>query len=211
MERMAGVPMDEFDTIRGQGVDGELVMRRAVKVWMEAMLVHGTFHGDLRAGNLWVLDDGRVTFLDFGIMGELTAEWQTVIQSLFRATMFGTNFAGLARAFKDVGAFPEDVGTDEEVGARLEMVMGPLLDQGLSDVSIGAVLKIFIDMMEQYSGGAGAPKELVLLMKQMLYIERYSKVLAPDWTIARDVFLVRNVFPDETTARIRELGLTVPA
>ena len=33
--------------------------------------VHGCFHGDVHAGNLWVLDDGRATYLDFGIMGEV--------------------------------------------------------------------------------------------------------------------------------------------
>jgi len=60
--------MDEFDTIREQGVDGELILRRGVKVWMEAAMVHGPFHGDVHAGNLWVLDDGRATYLDFGIM-----------------------------------------------------------------------------------------------------------------------------------------------
>ena len=54
-----------------QGIDGELVLRRGVKVWIEAALVHGPFHGDVHAGNLWVLDDGRSTYLDFGIMGEL--------------------------------------------------------------------------------------------------------------------------------------------
>jgi predicted unusual protein kinase regulating ubiquinone biosynthesis (AarF/ABC1/UbiB family) len=165
MQRMTGVPMDDFGTIRDRGVDGELVMRRAVKVWMEAAMVHGTFHGDLHAGNLWVLDDGRVTFLDFGIMGRLTPAWQAVVRALFGATMFGTDFTDLARAFKDVGAFPEDVGTDEEVGGRLQLLMEPLLDQGLADVSVGAVLTLFIDMMEQNTGGAGTPKELVLLMK----------------------------------------------
>ena len=77
MERMYGMPMDDFDAIAGRGIDGELVLRRGVKVWMEAALVHGPFHGDVHAGNLWVLDDGRAAYLDFGIMGELPpAEWR---------------------------------------------------------------------------------------------------------------------------------------
>jgi predicted unusual protein kinase regulating ubiquinone biosynthesis (AarF/ABC1/UbiB family)/predicted transcriptional regulator len=210
MERMSGVPMDEFDTIRERGANGELIMRRGVKAWMEAMMVHGPFHGDLHAGNLWVLDDGRVTFLDFGIMGELSEDWKGVAKALFRATMFGTDFSNLARAFKNVGAFPEDIATDEEMGQRLQMVIAPMLDQGLSEVSVGQVLKIFIDMMDQFSGGAGAPKEMLLLMKQLLYLERYSKELAPEWTIAKDLYLVKNIFPEQVAAKIDELGIALP-
>ena len=51
--------MDEFDAIREHGVDGELVLRRGAKTWIEAVAIHGPFHGDMHAGNLWVLDDGR--------------------------------------------------------------------------------------------------------------------------------------------------------
>ena len=71
MERLFGTPMDRFADVRARGIDGELVLRRGLKVWMEAALVHGPFHGDVHAGNIWVLDDGRAAYLDFGIMGEL--------------------------------------------------------------------------------------------------------------------------------------------
>ena len=71
MERLFGTPMDRFADVRARGFDGELVLRRGLKVWMEAALVHGPFHGDVHAGNIWVLDDGRAAYLDFGIMGEL--------------------------------------------------------------------------------------------------------------------------------------------
>ena len=32
--------------------------------------MHGLFHGDMHAGNLWLLDDGRLGILDFGVVGE---------------------------------------------------------------------------------------------------------------------------------------------
>jgi predicted unusual protein kinase regulating ubiquinone biosynthesis (AarF/ABC1/UbiB family) len=207
MERMRGVPMDEFDVLRARGVDGELVLRRCVKAWMEALMVHGPFHGDIHAGNLWVLDDGRATFLDFGIMGELTDGWKQLLRDLFATTMIDNDFSRLARAFKRVGAFPEDIGTDEEVGMRIGMLFGPMLDLGLSAVSLGAVLKAILSMMEQFAGST--PRELVLITKQLLYFERYARTLAPDWVLARDLFLVKNVLP-EAANRAAGLGVTFP-
>src|SRR3546814_16739672 len=76
MERVSGIPMDRFDLIAERGIDGKDVLRRGAKVWAEAVMVHGPFHGDMHAGNIWVLDDGRGCYLDFGIMGELTGDWQ---------------------------------------------------------------------------------------------------------------------------------------
>jgi len=208
MERMSGVPMDEFDTIRERGVDGELVLRRGVKVWMEAAMVHGPFHGDVHAGNLWVLDDGRATYLDFGIMGELTDEWKGLIRDLFYTSMIDGDFSRIARAFKRVRAFPEDIGTDEEVGVRMQMAFGPMLDVGISSVSLGDVFKSIVQMMEQY--GVPSPQELMLVTKQLLYFERYAKVHAPNWALARDVFLVKNIFPEEAAKKAADLGLDFP-
>ncbi|MGI8661905.1 MAG: ABC1 kinase family protein [Acidimicrobiales bacterium] len=208
MERMVGVSMDDFGSIREQGVDGELVLRRGVKVWMEAAMVHGPFHGDVHAGNLWVLNDGRATYLDFGLMGELPDAWKDLIKDLFFTSMIDGDFARIARAFKRVGAFPEDVGSDEEVGSRMQLVFGPMLDVGLSSVSLGDVFKGIFQMMESY--GVASPQEMVLIVKQLLYFERYAKALAPDWALARDLFLVKNIFPAEAAAKAAELGVSFP-
>jgi predicted unusual protein kinase regulating ubiquinone biosynthesis (AarF/ABC1/UbiB family) len=208
MERMAGVPMDEFDTIRERGVDGAMILRRGVKVWLEAATVHGPFHGDVHAGNLWVLDDGRATYLDFGIMGELTDEWKQLMKDLFFTSVIDGDFTRVARAFKRVGAFPDDIGTDDEVGMRMQMAFGPMLDVGLSQVSLGDVFKSIVQMMEGYD--VPSPQELVLVTKQLLYFERYAKVHAPDWAMARDLFLVRNIFPAEAAAKAAELGVVFP-
>ena len=208
MERMSGTPMDEFETLIERGVDGELVLRRGVKVWMEAAMVHGPFHGDVHAGNLWVLDDDRATYLDFGIMGELSDEWKQVLRAMFMTSMIDGDYRRIARAFKDVGLFAEDIGTDEEVGMRMQLAFGPMLDVGIAQVSLGDVFKSIVQMMEQMSGSS--PRELMLVTKQLLYFERYAKVLAPNWVMARDLFLVKNIFPDEVAQKVAETGVTLP-
>ena len=45
-----------------------------MRAWFQCMILHGFFHGDVHAGNLMALDDGRVGFLDFGIVGRFTRE-----------------------------------------------------------------------------------------------------------------------------------------
>ena len=209
MERMYGFPLDDFDTLRARGLDGPLILRRGVKVWLEAALVHGPFHGDVHAGNLWMLDDERLAFLDFGIMGELEDDWKQLLRDQFHTTMLDNDFSRIARAFKRVGAFPEDTGTDEEVGMRMELVFTPMLDAGLSDVNLGELLQSIFSLMDQYSK-EGTPRELVLVIKQLLYFERYAKELAPEWLMFRDLYLVKNILGEPAQKAIAERGLELP-
>lgn len=208
MERVSGTPMDEFETLKARGVDGELVLRRGAKVWVEAVALHGPFHGDMHAGNIWVLDDGRGAYLDFGIMGELTDEWKQLVRDLFYTFMIDNDFTRIARAYRRLGVFPEEAGTDEEVGQRLAMVMIPLLQSGMGDVNMGELMTTTLEMMRQQGGVS--PKELMLVTKQLLYIERYVKGLAPDYLLAQDLFIAKNLFPEEVAAKAAERGITFP-
>jgi predicted unusual protein kinase regulating ubiquinone biosynthesis (AarF/ABC1/UbiB family) len=207
MERMTGIPMDEFDSIRSRGFDGELIIRRGAKAWLEAVVIHGPFHGDMHAGNLWVLEDGRSSFLDFGIMGEVPDEFKSLIKDLFYTFIFDQQFARIARAYKNLGIMNDDMGTDEEVGQRIQMVVAPMLGR-MSTLSIGDFIVSSMEMMKQF--GLQAPPEMVLFSKQMLYMERYIKGLAPDWQLTSDPFLVKNIFPAEAAARAAELGMVFP-
>lgn len=207
MERMSGVPMDQFEALAAQGIDGELTLRRGIKVWIEAALLHGPFHGDVHAGNLWVLDDGRATYLDFGIMGELPEQWRAALADILYTAMIDQDYARVVRAYQRVGVMPADV--DPEVaGPAIAMVMEPLLSQGIGEVSLGEQLKSNMELAEQY--GAIVPRELILVAKQLLYFERYSKVLAPDYVMARDLYLLKNVFPTDVAAAAAERGITLP-
>lgn len=207
MERMSGVPMDEFDIIAERQIDGELVLRRGIKAWVEAALVHGPFHGDVHAGNLWVLDDGRATYLDFGIMGELPDNWRDTLRDILYTSMIDQDYSRVVRAYQKVGVLPAEV--DPEVaGPQIAMVMEPMLNQGIGSVSLGETLKSNMELAEQF--GATTPRELVLISKQLLYFERYSRVLAPDYVLARDIFLLKNIFPAEVAQVAAERGITLP-
>jgi predicted unusual protein kinase regulating ubiquinone biosynthesis (AarF/ABC1/UbiB family) len=207
MERMTGIPMDEFDAIREMGFDGEMIIRRGAKTWLEAVVVHGPFHGDMHAGNLWVLQDGRASYLDFGIMGEVPDEYKSLIKDLFYTFIFDQQFARIARAYKHLGIMSDEMGTDEEVGQRIQMVVAPMLGTS-STMSLGDFIMSSLEMMKQF--GLTAPSEMVLFSKQMLYMERYIKGLAPNWQFASDPYLVKNIFPEEAETRAKELGITFP-
>jgi predicted unusual protein kinase regulating ubiquinone biosynthesis (AarF/ABC1/UbiB family) len=90
---------------------------------------------------------------------------------------------------------------------RIQMVVAPMLGKS-STMSLGDFIMSSLDMMKQF--GLTAPREMVLFSKQMLYMERYIKGLAPDWQFASDPFLVKNIFPEDAEKKAAELGMVFP-
>jgi predicted unusual protein kinase regulating ubiquinone biosynthesis (AarF/ABC1/UbiB family) len=199
------VPLDRIDP--RSGVDTELLIRRVVKVWLEALAVHGPFHGDVHAGNVWLLDDGRVSFLDFGIVGELSEEWRQLFRDVFRTSVIDADYRRVVRDFRRVGVLPPEA-DEAQLAMVVEAMFAPLLDRGLSEVGLGDVLRSLFTVLQQF--GVSTPEELLLVTKQLVYFEGYSKVLAPSYVMARDPYLVRNLFPDEVAAKVAASGVTLP-
>jgi predicted unusual protein kinase regulating ubiquinone biosynthesis (AarF/ABC1/UbiB family) len=175
---------------------------------MEAALVHGPFHGDVHAGNIWVLDDGRAAYLDFGIMGELPEAHRQALRDAQYSVMIDGDYSRIVRAWQRIGILSHDVGPVDEVGARLKAVLDPMFDMALGEVSLAFVLRRQLELQHEY--GARAARELVLVSKQIMYFERYAKELAPDYNMGRDLFLMKNVFPEAVARLVAERGITFP-
>ena len=71
MERLDGFRFEDVAGMKDAGVDTEAVVRTGMIGFIEGAMIHGIFHGDLHGGNLFVLPDGRIALLDFGITGRL--------------------------------------------------------------------------------------------------------------------------------------------
>ncbi len=64
-------------------LEGEAAMNKVIAATYAQVFEHGFFHGDPHPGNLLVLDDGRLCYLDFGISGHLTGEMQDTLVQIF--------------------------------------------------------------------------------------------------------------------------------
>ena len=208
MERMRGVPLDRF--VAGpDGIDeARMLIRRGVKVWLESVIVHGPFHGDVHAGNLWVLDDGRIAMLDFGIVGVLPETWRSILSDMFRATLIDGDFARVARGIRSLGYATDYEVDDDQLGMQVATALALILGRDLGELKLSELIMALIQLGKQW--GVASPEELVLFGKQLGYFERYATALAPGWVIGQDLYLFKNVFPEAVAEKVQELGITMP-
>jgi predicted unusual protein kinase regulating ubiquinone biosynthesis (AarF/ABC1/UbiB family) len=183
MTFVEGTTIDAVDHLRAQGHDLEDVLRCAIRAWVEAALVHGHFHGDVHAGNLLVTPSGEVAMLDFGIVGHLDERVRDALREALPALLIERDFERTVRAIFELGIVRRPI--DVSAASRdLDALVTPLLARGLSDIDYAEVLGQVLRVATRY--GVRLPKELVLVIKQLLYFERYSKALAPDYAVLAD-------------------------
>lgn len=96
------------------------------------------------------------------------------------------------RALFELGAAtrPVDVG---QATTDVEALVTPLLTTTLSDISFGEILSQVLRVATRHR--VRLPREMVLLVKQLLYFERYAKELAPNYKILADPEILRFLVP----------------
>lgn len=193
MERIHGHSIDDTDGLRATGFDLPGLLKRGVRAWMEAALEHGFFHGDVHAGNLMVDTDGTLVFLDFGIVGHLDDRTRDIIRHGLPALLVDGDFVQVASAIYALGAVLKPVDL-ERASADIAELVQPILAKPLSEISYGQVLIDIVRVGTRYD--VRLPRELVLVAKQLLYFERYAKLLAPQWSILDDPELLGFLFDD---------------
>lgn len=139
-------------------------------------MINGIFHGDLHGGNLFVMEDGRTALFDFGITARMSDFHRKAFLKLLMAGTTGNPVAQLA-ALRDLGALPPD--TDlEAVVADLGLEGTPVDPTTLSAEELVSELQRVVKLLLGY--GARMPKELMLFVKNMVFLDGAIATLAPD-------------------------------
>ena len=102
MEYFKGVALTDLDAIKGVSRgDPESTLVNALNVWFGSVLACESFHADVHAGNLIVCEDGKVGFIDFGIVGSRGDLWSH--PGVFQATA-ARDYNRMALALETMGA-----------------------------------------------------------------------------------------------------------
>jgi ubiquinone biosynthesis protein len=204
MERLQGFNFDDVEGMQAAGIDTEQVIKAGMISFMEGALIHGIFHGDLHGGNLFVLSDGRTALLDFGIVGRLSTKRRLAFMRL----MLGATTNDLhsqVSALRDLGALPSD--TDIDAVIRDLGLDQPTIDPtSLDGEELVAEVQRIVKALLAY--GAKLPKELMLYIKNMVFLDGAIARLAPNLDIIGELTNISMTFMQRHGARLsEELGV----
>ena len=204
MERLSGFAFDDVEGMRAAGIDTHALLQAGLIASLEGAMIYGVFHGDLHGGNLVVQPDGTTALFDFGMTGRLT-EFQRV--AFMRLLMFGTTGDQRAQlaALRDLGAFPPDVDL-EQLAVDLQ-IDGPVKDP--TQMSADDLMLEMREVTKKLlAHGARVPKELMLFVKNTMFLNSATAVLAPDLDMIQQMMAIYMYFASTHGDRIlREVGI----
>jgi predicted unusual protein kinase regulating ubiquinone biosynthesis (AarF/ABC1/UbiB family) len=172
MERFRGWRIDDVAAVRASGFDVESLLLQGIRAWFQPLLARGFFHGDVHAGNFMLLDDGRIGFLDFGIVGDLRgADRQGVLD--FVVGFQQRDFVRVAGAMLAMGAGAEGKNIDAAVlGKDMEAALAPAIDPD-GGFDLRDLVPALIRSARKH--GLRMPRDLVLVTKQLVYLDRVTR------------------------------------
>ncbi|MBA3817678.1 MAG: AarF/ABC1/UbiB kinase family protein [Deltaproteobacteria bacterium] len=199
MERFVGLRVDKFDEIKSRGIDGESKLVDGLRAWFQCVVFYGFFHGDVHAGNLMLLDDDTIGFLDFGIVGRFDEKARYLVTDYMIAFASG-NYKRLAEIIIEMAGKPANLDMDAFVG-DLGETYRPLLTLSFGQVNYAEFLPGIQRTATRHR--MRMPNEFILITKQLLYFDRYAKSLAPKLNVFTDPRLVLGMMQDIQKARMQ--------
>jgi predicted unusual protein kinase regulating ubiquinone biosynthesis (AarF/ABC1/UbiB family) len=145
MEFFDGVPIDDLARVAELGVDPVPLVQEVMRAFFLTAVRWGAFHGDVHAGNMMLLRDGRIGVIDWGIVGRLDPSTHRFFISLLSAGM------GDEAAWADVtGHITRTYGpaigmavgmSDEELTGFVRSLLEPALNRPFGEVSLASLMQ----------------------------------------------------------------------
>lgn len=203
MEWIEGVKLTNLEAVRAIGVDPDDMVQVGVNCSLQQLLEHGFFHADPHPGNLLALADGRLAYLDFGMMSEVTRESRTgLIQAVVH--LVNRNFGALSKDFVSLGFLGEEVDLEPIVPA-FEMVFGQALEMGVSRMDFKAVTDDLSGVMYRFP--FRVPPYYALIIRSLVTLEGIALSVDPAFKIlgAAYPYFARRLMEDPDPSLRRSL------
>ncbi len=179
MEWIEGTKLTNLEGFKTLGIDPEEMIEIGVQCSLEQLLEHGFFHADPHPGNLLALEDGRLCYLDFGMMSEVTRSSRSgLIQAVVH--LVNKNFDKLSQDFVKLGFLSEEVNLEPIVPAFQDVFVNAV-ELGVSKMDFKSVTDDMSGVM--YKFPFKLPPYYALIIRSLLTLEGIALSVDPNFKI----------------------------
>lgn len=175
MEEVDGVEIDNYPELAKLGYSRHEIAMRLGMNFLSQVIDYGFFHADPHSGNLKI-DDGRICWLDFGMMGEINKNESAAINQALHAVA-ARNTSSLTDAVLAIGIPPADL---DYVGFSnaLESYLNRYVSQDFASLDLGKMIEEAVEVCNEYK--IRLPKGISMLARSMVTIQGTLKDLDPE-------------------------------
>lgn len=177
LEALEGAPLSQEEALHQEGIDATAIVRKGLKAYMKMVFADGLFHGDLHAGNFFVLPNNQIGLIDFGVVGRLSQKVQASIANMLLA-LSREDYDRLAYEYVDLAPFSDEVNVDL-FARELRELIAPFYGLTMKNVNLGKILMSSSSIAARHH--LSLPTELMLFFKSIVSIEGIGRRIIPDF------------------------------
>lgn len=154
-------------------------LEEGVKLFIKTFLKDGFFHADLHGGNFFLLPNGKLGLVDFGIMGNLSIKnRQNFLAIIYSIITY--NFENLVYEFLDVAEFDEIPDVDSLI-SDVKEALSPFIGLTVSQTNFSQVLKVIVKTLNTHQ--LFLPREWYIVFRAFITLDGVGKSLSMDFDI----------------------------
>ncbi|MDB9525578.1 AarF/ABC1/UbiB kinase family protein [Oscillatoria sp. CS-180] len=203
LEWINGFKLTDIASIQAASLDTDKLIEAGVTSGLQQLLEHGFFHADPHPGNLFAMADGRMAYIDFGMMDQLSQETkETLVDAVVH--LLNQDYEHLAADFVKLGFLTPETDIRPIIPA-LEMVLGDALGAKVRDFNFKTITDRFSELMYEYP--FRVPAKFALIIRSLVTQEGVALSLNPDFKIV-DIaypYVARRLLRGETPSLRRRL------
>lgn len=179
MEWIDGVKLTELDELARRGIDPTHVIEVGVQCSLRQLLEHGFFHADPHPGNLLVMEDGKLAYLDFGMMCEVEAyQRYGLIEAIVH--MVNRDFEGLAQDYVNLEFLTPETDLSPIVPA-LAGVFNNALGASVAELNLKSITDEFSALMYEYP--FRVPAYYALIIRSLVTLDGIAITVDPSFKV----------------------------
>ncbi|MBF2079260.1 MAG: AarF/ABC1/UbiB kinase family protein [Synechococcales cyanobacterium T60_A2020_003] len=179
LEWINGIKLTDTDNVRAAGLNSDKLIEIGVTSGLRQLLEFGFFHADPHPGNLFAMSDGRMAYIDFGMMDQLGHSMkETLVDSVVH--LINRDYDDLAHDFVKLGFLTPETDIRPIVPA-LEQVLGNAVGESVGDFNFKTITDQFSELMYDYP--FRVPAKFALIIRSLVTQEGLALSLNPQFKI----------------------------
>ncbi len=179
MEWVTGTKLTNMEAIKAQGVDARHLINMGVQCSLRQLLEHGFFHADPHPGNLLATPDGKLAYLDFGMMSEVKPyQRYGLIEAVVH--LVNRDFAGLAHDYVKLEFLTPDTDLTPIIPA-LGNVFSNALGASVAELNFKSITDQLSALMYEYP--FRVPAYYALIIRSLVTLEGIAINVDPEFKV----------------------------
>jgi predicted unusual protein kinase regulating ubiquinone biosynthesis (AarF/ABC1/UbiB family) len=203
LEWIHGYKLTDTAALKAAGLDTDAMTRIGVISGLKQLLEHGFFHADPHPGNLFATPDGRMAYIDFGMMDQLDQNTkETIAGSVVH--LINQDYFDLAKDFVKLGFLTADTDIRPIIPA-LETVLGNVIGESVGNFNFKTITDQFSELMYDYP--FRVPAKFALIIRSLVTQEGLALSINPNFKIVEIgyPYVARRLLTGETPEMRRRL------